>query len=256
VRLDHVALATRDVHEPLAVLVGRLGGTVTNGGNWVGFRSMQLFHGDDAGGMKIELLEPWEIERTDFLERFLARHGDGPHHLTFKVDDLEATLADVAAAGITPVSVDLSTPEWREAFLLPRDAEGTVVQLASSTSATGLPIDEYRAARADGAMGSPTWWPDPPTPSVEVARLRRVVLRTRDLDAARRVYVDLLGGTPVDDHAPDGVVLEWPGGGRIALEPTADGAPGIDRLELEGPPGELTVAGTRLVVRAPRRDYN
>ena len=35
--------------------------------------------------MTIELLEPWAVEQTDFLERFLARHGDGPHHLTFKV---------------------------------------------------------------------------------------------------------------------------------------------------------------------------
>jgi catechol 2,3-dioxygenase-like lactoylglutathione lyase family enzyme len=251
VRLDHVALATRDVREPLAQLVGRLGATVTAGGNWIGFRSLQVFHGDDGGGMKIELLEPWEIERTDFLERFLVRHGEGPHHLTFKVDDLEATLTRVAEAGITPVSVDLSVPEWREAFLLPRDAHGTVVQLASSSFELGLPIDEYRAARTDGAMGSPTWWPDPPPPSADVARLWRVVLRARDLDAARRVYVDLLGGNPVGSDGRHGVELEWPGGGRIALEVADDAEPGIDRLELEGPATELTVAGTRLVVREP-----
>jgi catechol 2,3-dioxygenase-like lactoylglutathione lyase family enzyme len=251
VRLDHVALATRDVREPLSQLVGRLGGTVTNGGNWVGFRSLQVFHGDAAGGMKIELLEPWEIERTDFLERFLARHGDGPHHLTFKVDDLEETLTKVADAGITPVSVDLSVPEWREAFLMPRDAHGTVVQLADSSFEIGLPLDEYTTAVEGGAMGAPTWWPEPPPASADVARLRRVVLRTRDLDAARRVYVDLLGGEPVGGDRRDRLELEWPGGGRLAFEENADGEPGIHRLELDGAATELTVAGTRLVVNEP-----
>jgi hypothetical protein len=199
--------------------------------------------------MKIELLEPWEIERNDFLERYLTRHGDGAHHLTFKVDDLEETLARVVEAGFMPVSVDLSQPEWREAFLMPRDAHGTVVQLADSTFATGLPIDEYHAARRDGAMGSPAWWPEPPPPAADVARLRRVVLRTPDVASASRLYVGLLGGAPVATDGDDCVELEWPGGGRIALEHAPDSHAGIDRLELDGPTADLTVAGARLVVR-------
>ena len=83
--LDHVALATRDVRDALDVLVGELGGTVLFGGNSVGFRPMQLRLGDATGGMNVELLEPWDVERNDFLERFVARHGAGAHHLTFKV---------------------------------------------------------------------------------------------------------------------------------------------------------------------------
>jgi catechol 2,3-dioxygenase-like lactoylglutathione lyase family enzyme len=249
VRLDHVALATRDVTEPLSVLVRRLGGTITNGGNWTGFRSLQVFHGDESGGMKIELLEPWEIERNDFLERFLVRHGEGPHHLTFKVDDLEETLARVTAAGLTPVSVDLSQPEWREAFLMPRDAHGTVVQLADSTHATALPIDEYHAARTDGVMGAPEWWPETTPRGPDAARLRFVVLRTRDLAAARRLYVDLLGGSDAGVHREDRVELAWPGGGRLAFEPSDSDEEGIDRLELDGPVADLVVAGARLVVR-------
>ena len=101
-KLDHVALATRDVAGPLDTLVGELGGLVLSGGHGVGFRPMQVFLGDDRGGMKVELLEPWEPERNDFLERFVARHGAGPHHLTFKVPDLAAAIEDVRAAGYYP----------------------------------------------------------------------------------------------------------------------------------------------------------
>src|SRR5262249_19769599 len=92
VRLDHVALPTRDAGAPLATLVGELGGTVLSGGLAVGYRPMQVHLGDARSGMKVELLEPWAVESNDFLDRFLTRHGDGPHHLTYKVDDLDATL--------------------------------------------------------------------------------------------------------------------------------------------------------------------
>jgi catechol 2,3-dioxygenase-like lactoylglutathione lyase family enzyme len=248
--LDHVALAMRDVREPLGLLVARLGGTVISGGEWVGFRPMQVFLGDEAGGMKVELLEPWAVERNDFLDRFLARHGDGPHHLTFKVDDLEGTLAEATAAGFTPVSVDLSQPEWREAFLLPSQAHGTVVQLADSNLSTGLPLDELAAARRHGPMASPRWWPDPPAPAATHARLRRIVLRSRSLGGARMLFVDLLGGTPVGTGpGEESLELEWPGGARLRIEPGDE--PGVDRLELEGPADDLTVAGARFVVRPP-----
>ncbi|MEX2256520.1 MAG: VOC family protein [Acidimicrobiia bacterium] len=252
-RLDHVALATRDVSTPLAVLVGRLGGTVLSGGEWVGFRPMQVFLGDETGGMKVELLEPWTVDQNDFLERFLTKHGDGPHHLTFKVDDLAATLDRVAAAGLTPMAVDLSQPEWREAFLMPRDAHGTVVQLADSNLPVGLPLDEYRAAVGDGVFGSPRWWPEPPARATDRARLRRVVVRTRDLEGARTMFGGLLEGTPAGTPTDDAFELEWPGGGHLRFELAPDGHEGVDRLELDGAPDEVEVAGARLVVSAPPR---
>ena len=101
--LDHVALATRDVRDALDILVGELGGTVLFGGHSIGFRPMQVRLGDATDGMNIELLEPWEPEKNDFLERFVTRHGAGPHHLTFKVDDLLAAMERVRAAGYQPV---------------------------------------------------------------------------------------------------------------------------------------------------------
>jgi catechol 2,3-dioxygenase-like lactoylglutathione lyase family enzyme len=248
-RLDHVALATRDVSGPLAVLVGELGAPIISGGMYPGFRPLQVFLGDESGGMKVELLEPSHIEQNDFLERFLTRHGDGVHHLTFKVDDLAATIERVHAAGYGPVGIDLSDPQWREAFLLPKEAHGTVVQLAESNAPYATPLAEYRAFLEHGVNGEPRWWPEPPARASRAASLRRVVLRTPTLGAATEFFTGLLDGTTIEQG--DGWrELGWPGDGHLRIEEHRDAAPGVDRLELDGdgPRREVVVAGTRFLV--------
>lgn len=248
-RFDHVALATLDATPALAVLVGELGGTVLSGGLAIGYRPMQVFLGDGDSGMKVELLEPWEAQQNDFLDRFITRHGEGPHHLTFKVDDLEAALERVEAAGITPVGVDLSMPMWREAFIQPRDAHGTVVQLASSTSPFKSPLEEYRQVREHGLVEvGEIWWTAPDERAPETTYFRRVVMGTPSMPDALDFFTGLLEGERVGE-SEGWVELGWPGGGRIRFEPRA--TPGIDRLELEAPGRPATtleVAGARLVV--------
>lgn len=248
-RLDHVALATLDVTKPLATLVGDFGGTVLSGGLAVGYRPMQVHLGTAESGMKVELLERWRADENDFLERFLTRHGEGPHHLTFKVDDLEATLGRVEDFGLTPVGVDLSMDMWKEAFLQPRDAHGTVVQLASSSAAQKTALEEYTQVRDHGMGYAEVWWPEPPPRTPEITALRRIVMATPSVVDALHFFVGLLDGEQAD--AGEGwVELAWPGGGRIRFEQRDDDPPGIDRLELEGagPAREVIVAGTRLVV--------
>src|SRR5580700_2139921 len=94
--LDHVALAAAETSDALRFLTGQLGGTVIFGGHSIGFRPMQVWVGtDDGDGMPVELLEPWAVVENDFLERFVERHGAGPHHLTFKVPDIAVALHHV-----------------------------------------------------------------------------------------------------------------------------------------------------------------
>ncbi len=97
--LDHVAIATTDIAAALGALVGDLGGTIFAGGDGYGFRWVQTRLGPGGAGMTVELLVEWQPEQHDFLARFLARHGPGQHHLTFKVTDLAATLERVRTAG-------------------------------------------------------------------------------------------------------------------------------------------------------------
>jgi len=245
--LDHVALATRDVTPALDVLIGELGGLVMFGGQGPGFRPMQVHLGDEAEGMSVELLEPWDTQRNDFLERFLDRHGDGPHHLTFKVDDLAATLERVRASGYQPVGIDLSDPEWKEAFLHPREAHGTVVQLAEAHHEFPTRAVLLAHVGEHGPNGHPRWWPDPPAPGAQRGFLRRVVVGTPSLSATLGFFAGVLGGGEI--AAGEGwVELAWPGAGRVKLEHRPGRAPGVDRLEgdVDGPACEVEVAGTRL----------
>jgi catechol 2,3-dioxygenase-like lactoylglutathione lyase family enzyme len=249
VDLDHVALATRDVGPALDLLVGELGGLVLFGGHGPGFRPMQVRLGDEHEGMNVELLEPWDVERNDFLERFLARHGEGPHHLTFKVDDIEETLERVRQSGFQPVGIDLSDPEWKEAFLHPREAHGTVVQLAESHHDFATRAELVAHVREHGPNAHPQWWPDPPPAGGRRGYLRRVVVATPSLAGTLGFFAGLLQGDEV--AAGEGwVELDWPSGARVKLEHRPGNAPGVTRLEAvaDGEAEERMVAGATLLI--------
>jgi methylmalonyl-CoA/ethylmalonyl-CoA epimerase len=234
--LDHVAIATTDIGAALGTLVGELGGTVFSGGDGYGFRWVQTrLAGDErehTDGMTVEMLSAWQPEQNDFLARFLAKHGPGQHHLTFKVSNIVATLERVRTAGFKPVSVDLRDPGWKEAFLQPREAHGTVVQLAEVHPDHPATPEVVAAAVAGDAFFEPRWWPELPPPAATPCRLRRVVLATPSLPAAVGFFAGLLDGEVVAE-SDDAVELAWPGSGRIRLELDGSASPGFRRVEGE-----------------------
>jgi len=245
--LDHVALAAPDTSDALRFLTGDLAGTVIFGGQSIGFRPMQVWVGTaDGDGMPVELLEPWATDQNDFLARFVAKHGAGPHHLTFKVKNLADALERVRVAGLAPVNVDVSDPEWKEAFLLPKEAHGTVVQLAEPHGHPDGRAEMLRNVAANGPNMHPRWWSEPAPPAGPPARLRRVVLRTPVLADAVEFFAGTLEGV-VERESDGRVELVWPRGARVALEQHTNAAPGVDRLEVEGLRAERTFAGTRFV---------
>jgi methylmalonyl-CoA/ethylmalonyl-CoA epimerase len=242
--LDHVAVAVHSIKQALRLYRDGLGGEYLMGGDQDTWRWLQLRY---PGGGKVELLEPIG---DGFLSKFLDSRGEGLHHVTFKTDDIEAAIAHLQGLGFELVDVSLSDPNWKEAFLLPKDGHGTVVQFAESN---GFPsrATMLERVRAQGPEGHPRWWPDPPPRANRSPVLRRVVLRTPSLPDAAGLFTGVLGGLQVD--AGEGwIELGWPNGGRVALEhrPGSDAA--VDRLEVEvsGPGllGEHQVAGTRVVI--------
>jgi len=221
--LDHVALATTDARAALGVLIGEWGARELFGGVQVGFRPMQVRLGVD--GMRVELLEPWDTERNDFLARFLARHGDGPHHITFKVRDLVAEIERLRDLGYELVGVFLDSPWWKEAFFLPKDAHGTVIQVAQSAhddpSELGEEVHDHMVR----------WWAPVPDAAPSTVTLRRVVIGAPDVAAAAAFFTDVLGGTR-ERATDERVELAWPSGGRLAIV-SRPGRGGVDHLECE-----------------------
>ena len=86
-------------------------------------------HDPGGGRPQIELIEP--VDPNSPVARFIRKKGEGVHHLTFHVPDLESTLERLGAAGgrvMRTPSYYLS-PEGRplrEAFLHPKDALGVL----------------------------------------------------------------------------------------------------------------------------------
>ncbi len=227
---DHVALGVRAAQPYLDLMVGEMGGKLREGGTGVGFRALQV----TLGAMHVELLQPHDTERSDFLARFLDRHGEGPHHLTFKVPDLAAEIERLRALGLDPVQIDLANPWWKECFLLPHEAHGTVVQIAQSS------LDDPEVRKALAGLPDPwqrQWWDDPPDPAGEQVRLLRVVLGSPAPQSTIDFLTGVLGGTA------DGLEVGWPGGGRLAVEQRG-GRPGVERLEVDRGPAR-TIGGAR-----------
>src|SRR3954465_8335686 len=73
--LDHVAVATEDQQPAWLRYAGELGGQYDGGGPSPGFWAGQVAY---ANGMRVEVLEPANVDQNDFLRRFLDRNGPGP----------------------------------------------------------------------------------------------------------------------------------------------------------------------------------
>jgi methylmalonyl-CoA/ethylmalonyl-CoA epimerase len=125
--LDHTAVAVHSIKEALKLYRDALGGEYLMGGDNGAWRWLQVRF---PNGGKVELLEPLG---EGFLSRFLAKRGEGLHHMTFKTDDIEAAIEHVQGLGYELVDVNLDDEHWKEAFLRPKGAHGTLVQLAWSS---------------------------------------------------------------------------------------------------------------------------
>lgn len=128
-RLDHVAIAVPDLRAAVALFHDVLGARYVVGGEdeGLGIRTIQLRFDH---GSKVELMAP--VRADSYLQGYLDTHGPGFHHVALFVDDLSAAIARLETAGFEVVDVELSRPHWHEAFLRPRSAFGTLVQLVET----------------------------------------------------------------------------------------------------------------------------
>lgn len=124
-RIAHVGIAVRALDEILPFYRDILGLPEVPLDDADGARIAGLAAGDSL----VELLEGHAADSP--ISRFVAKRGQGIHHICFAVDDLDATLARCRTAGIRLIDEmpRLGAEGKRIAFLHPTATAGVLVEL-------------------------------------------------------------------------------------------------------------------------------
>jgi methylmalonyl-CoA/ethylmalonyl-CoA epimerase len=125
-RIDHVGVVVENLAAALSVYRDALGLVVSKQETIPEQEVKMAFL--PSGDTEIELLEP--IHPDSGIGRYLARRGEGLHHICLEVDDLQATLAELKARGTQLID---ETPRrgayGQVAFIHPKGAHGVLIEL-------------------------------------------------------------------------------------------------------------------------------
>ena len=80
-----------------------------------------------VGSVLIELLQPAGNEGV--MAKFLEKRGEGFHHICYEVEDINAEIASLKAAGIEVLGEVKPGAEGMSVFLHPRGTHGVLVEL-------------------------------------------------------------------------------------------------------------------------------
>ena len=123
-RIDHIAIAVRDLEAAVETYQDNFGLTKVKGGEVpsLGIRNAFLQIGD----AQIELVTP--LSEQGPIADFLAKQGGGMYLLSLEVDDLDAAIAELQDNGAR-VNVAQGSEGKRLAFVSPKATHGVLLQL-------------------------------------------------------------------------------------------------------------------------------
>jgi methylmalonyl-CoA/ethylmalonyl-CoA epimerase len=125
--LDHIGIAVRSlasakIYEDLGLTIEHLETVETQ-------RVKTAFL--SVGDSNLELLEPTSPDSP--IAKFIEKRGEGIHHICLRVDDIEAHLKRLKAAGYRLIN-EAPVPgahDCRVAFLHPSAGNGVLIELSS-----------------------------------------------------------------------------------------------------------------------------
>jgi methylmalonyl-CoA/ethylmalonyl-CoA epimerase len=126
-RIDHIGVAVEDIDAAIELYEGSF--------------EMKLAHREtvesqgveavllDVGEGHVELLAPLGPDTP--VGKYLAKNGPGLHHVAYAVDDIDATLEKLSAAGLRLIDSEARTGirGSRVAFLHPRSTGGVLTEI-------------------------------------------------------------------------------------------------------------------------------
>jgi len=155
---DHAAMASRRIRDQLPIYRDVLGGQFHLGGDNArfGYRAVQLRYRDAS---LVELMEP--LVGSTFFDSFFRRNPQGGlHHVTFKVTSMKRALTLLRDRGFTVYGESDADPSWHEVFLHPREAFGTLVQIAQPGPGHGpvthFGLEDVLAGNGSNGTGVPS----------------------------------------------------------------------------------------------------
>ncbi|MGH7802847.1 MAG: VOC family protein, partial [Candidatus Binatia bacterium] len=123
-RVDHVSIAVQSIDRALEFFLDRFPARANEPkqDGYDSFRWADFLIGD----FKIELIE--SAGAGSFVERFLAKHGEGFHHLSCEVDALDPLAERLERDGVRIVDRFDAGEGRKTAFVHPKSGFGTLIQ--------------------------------------------------------------------------------------------------------------------------------
>jgi methylmalonyl-CoA/ethylmalonyl-CoA epimerase len=126
-RIDHVAVAVKDVDAGIASYQKILGAELIE-------KAELSIQGSRMTGAYLKvgdglIVLDGAVDPSGFIAKFIDRRGEGLHHVGIVVDDLDAYVRELEAAGVRIPHRESLGPLRREILLSPRDLCGVVVQV-------------------------------------------------------------------------------------------------------------------------------
>jgi methylmalonyl-CoA/ethylmalonyl-CoA epimerase len=163
-----------------------------------------------AGDSEIELLEPTRGDTG--VARFLAKHGEGLHHVCLETPNVDADLGALKAQNVALLDqVPRQGLAGRIAFLNPTACGGVLVELATPP-------------HADAPADSPV-------------RFKRLVIGCREPQDTAKTYQQIFGLPEVAMNDGPRSMLGWSGGGTLLMVPASEvgGTLGMAALSMVAP---------------------
>ncbi len=125
-KIDHIGIVVKDIEAALKVYRDALGLEVVKT-EFVPQQEVKIAF-LPTGESEIELVEPTTDDSG--IARYLAQRGEGIHHICLEVDDIEATLAQVAAQGMELIdhTPRVGSGGQKFAFVHPKSAHGVLIE--------------------------------------------------------------------------------------------------------------------------------
>jgi methylmalonyl-CoA epimerase len=91
-----------------------------------------------VGDTRLELLEPTSDDSV--IAKFIAKRGEGLHHISIRVPDLTAAVRKLESDGVRLISGEIKTGAGghRYVFIHPSSASGVLIELVESTHSSAV----------------------------------------------------------------------------------------------------------------------